>query len=176
MKKDDVIMWEQFIVESPWMSAPLPDAFDEKMLSISVEEIKQKYDFIEKFINGEVYGKRGQLFFVRDEEFLAYYQYEQFQDYIQTKMSWSRKGNNGIFRTFFGDYIIPKFKVVESDYGLTPLAFDMWKKLIIMYPNYDFYAKDEGKLYPLVNPEEVYTFNDPITKDENSTFIVQYRE
>ena len=175
-KREEAIMWKQFITESPWMSSPLPDKFDQQMSSYTSEDIKNKYEFVEKFQDGEIYGNDNELALIFDNALVSYYQYQPKETHIQTKMSWQRKGSNGVFSKFFAEYIIPRFKVVESDYGLTPSAFNMWKKLIILYPQYNFYAKDDDKLYRLTDPMDVYTYQDPIIKDPNSTFIAEYHE
>lgn len=167
-------MWEQFIAESPWMSAPLSDRFDQQMSNLSIDTIASKYTLFDEFDEGDIYISENEVLLVKNHQLVCYYKFQQFHDYIQTKMTWQRKGENGTFRKFFAEYIVPTFKVVESDYSLTPLAFDMWKKLIILYPHYNYYTKDNGKIYKLKDPNDVYTYSDPITKDENSTFIVEY--
>lgn len=174
--EENELMWEQFITESPWLTQPIPDKFTSDMLKIDVEDIKSltflgnldQFNIFQKIDNSFT-----ELYFIKNEEIVSYYRYSELDTGgIQTKMIWNNPKYKGSFLKIFIDYIIPRFKVVESDDMLSQSAYDMWKKLIGLCENYKFYAKVKNKLIPMTGPYDVYNYQERFDYDGNSTFIV----
>ena len=177
-KQENEMMWEQFVMESPWLTQALPDKFDEDMSNLNVDKIKG-YKHIDNYKDYSIYenitGEQIELFVSQNDLFVVYYRYHLNENGgIQTKLTWNNKNNKGSFLDIFSNYIIPKFKVVESDNMMTSKAFDMWKSLILLKPDYNFYVKNGNKISKLESPYDVYLYKERmgITNDENSTFIV----
>lgn len=117
-----------------------------------------------------------EYFLISESELIGFYSYTNKDDgSIQTKKIWNSKNHTGIIRKFFAEYIVPKFKVVESDDMLTAQAFEMWRKMMVLYSQYNYYVKDNGELHKITNPEEFLYYKEPMNIDRpNSTFIVEY--
>jgi len=165
-------------MESPWLTQALPDKFDEDMSNLNVDKIKG-YKHIDNYKDYSIYenitGEQIELFVSQNDLFVVYYRYHLNENGgIQTKLTWNNKNNKGSFLDIFSNYIIPKFKVVESDNMMTSKAFDMWKSLLLLKPDYNFYVKNGNKISKLESPYDVYLYKERmgITNDENSTFIV----
>ena len=176
-REDDWKMWSDFITESPWLTHPLPDKFNDDMENIKVEKVLEKYPKIETYKNYDIHENKSEIYFIRDGIISAYYHYSEKPDgSIQTKMTWNNRAHKSSFRDVFANYIIPRFKVVESDIMLTPDAFDLWKRLIAENPQYSFYAKIGEKYTELEYPHAVYTFKEKMGMNDgdNSTFIVTF--
>lgn len=177
MKNDDIIMWEQYISESPWLVSSLPDSLNDYMYSLNIDKILS-YKYVGDYKNYNIYENKindeYELFFILKNILVAYYRYNISENNnIQTKLSWCNKSYKGTFLDIFANYIVPKFKIVESDNMMTSKAFDMWKSLILLKPEYKFYAKLDDKLIKLTSPYDVYTYSERIdTNNQNSTFIV----
>ena len=175
--KDNEIMWEQFITESPWLTQPIPNKFTADMLSLDIRKV-ESLNFLGNNSGFDTYEEIAEdgateLFFVKNHEIQAYYRYQQKSSgQIQTKMAWNNPKNKGSFIRLFGDYIIPRFKVVESDDMLTQSAFDLWKRMIGGYTQYNYYAKLVNKLIQMTNPYDVHSYEEKFNPGKNSTFIV----
>jgi hypothetical protein len=146
------------------------------MLKLDVGDIK-KLRYLENVDEISVFEKTHNsfavLFFIKNEELCAYYRYSKLDTGgIQTKMIWNNPKYKGSFLKLFINYIIPRFKVIESDDMLSQSAYDMWKKLIGLCPNYKFYVKVKNKLISMKNPYDVYSYQERFDYDGNSTFIV----
>ena len=175
-------MWDQFILESPWLKTPLDSKFDMLMSNSDIQKIKNTCEHIGNFEKYEIYEHVSvngtELYFILGNSLEAYYRYLSNPDgSIQTGLSWNNKKHRGTFRHIFSKYIIPRFKVVESDDMMTPEAFKFWKRIIAENPNYDYYAKVGNKMIELTSPHDVFFYREGmgVGDDENSTFIVKTR-
>jgi hypothetical protein len=175
--KDSSILWELYLKESPYSFPNVPNDFNDKMEAIAIADIKkfkyigvfEDYQIYEHFLKNEV-----ELYFIFEDLLVAFYSYTiRSNQPIKTKMIWNNDKYSGSFRKIFGEYIIPKFKIVESDDSMSNLGFNMWMKLIGFYPNYKFYAKTQKGLIPMTEPHDVYSYKNKIT-DPDSSFIVEY--
>jgi hypothetical protein len=179
MKNENAIIWEQFLSESPWITQQVPDQFNIDMSNISIEKIKSnsKIGFYKDFeIYENVDGYETSLYFLKDDIFTAFYKYIKTElGNIQTKLIWNDKKYKGSFLDIFANYIIPRFKIIESDDMMTPQAFDMWKSLMLLKPEYKFYVKREDKILKLESPYDVHLYKERMGLDdkENTTFVVQ---
>jgi len=181
MRKDDEIMWEQFIMESPWLTQPVPDEFTVQMDNLDLGYIRSlnhigKYDGYD--IHENVTPKNTELYFLRGDSLAAYYRYIKRSDgSIQTQMTWNSPKHKGSFLMIFAEYIIPRFKVVESDDMLTSDAFSMWKKLIGAFPQYEYYMKRNGKMKMMFSPYDVHDHEEKFSPNgQNSTFVAIYKK
>jgi hypothetical protein len=176
MMNEYKIMWEQFLKESPWATSPTPNSFNDRMENFDTNIIGS-YDNIGNFEDYEVYqnDNGNELFFMLGDDFVAYYRYEiDDRNVCHTKMTWNHKNHQGTFLKLFGEYLIPKFKIIESDDMMTPQAFSMWQKLIGHYTDYKYYVKTGDELIPIDNPYEVHNYSEKlaINGKSNSTFLV----
>ena len=119
-------------------------------------------------------GERENYYILINDEFAAYYQFVKIDGGIKSKMAWNSKKYTGTLRKFLAGYIVPKYKLIESDDNLTEKGFGMWEKMMMTDPKYGYYVKDFGKVYKLNNPKEIYYYKDILDKDPNSTFVVRY--
>jgi hypothetical protein len=178
--KDNKILWELYLNESPYSFPNVPNDFNEKMESITMEDI-EKLNLIGKFEEFNIYENiesaatnNVELYFTVGNSLVAFYSYTiRSNQPIKTKMVWNDEKHSGTFRKIFGEYIIPKFKIVESDDSMSNLGFNMWMKLIGFYPNYKFYAKTQNGLIPMNEPYDVYSYKNKIT-DPDLSFVVEY--
>lgn len=169
------IMWKQFLKESPWLTPPTPNSFNDRMENMSVDDVIVNYNHIEDFHKYRIYGNDTEMIFIFNNEVVAYYRYNITDDGVcHTKMTWNHKNHQGTFLKLFAEYIIPKFKVVESDDMMTSQAFSMWQKLIGHYTDYKYYVKTGDELIPIDNPYEVHNYSEKlaINGKSNSTFLV----
>lgn len=176
LSQREVISFSKYLLESPWLTSPVPSSLEKRLQNISIEDIK-KLKRLDDFGNYEIYeasGTPNELYFIQNDVLVSYYSFfKRPEGYIQTKLSWNNKDHNGSFRHIFGKYIIPKYKVVMSDEMMTPDAFNMWQKLIYEYPNYKFYGIDGDKQVEIINPYDVHFYKEQM-RDNNSTFLVEY--
>ena len=129
----------------------------------------------DNFQGYSVYRNDGELFFIKEDVFVAYYRYSIDDEGVcHTKMTWNNKNYKGSFLKIFAEYIIPMMKVVESDDMMTPEAFSMWQKLIGHYTQYKYYIKSGDMLKPIDNPYDVHNYKEKISLNgkSNSTFLV----
>lgn len=179
MKNENHIIWEQFLAESPWITPEVSDQFNTDMSNINVEKIKTNpkigsYKDFEIYENADRY--ETSLYFLKNNTFTAYYKYVKTNDgNIQTKLTWNDKKHKGSFLDIFANYIIPRFKIIESDDMMTPQAFDMWKSLMLLKPEYKFYVKSTDKILKLESPYDFHLYKERMGLDnkENTTFVVQ---
>jgi len=174
---DNRILWELYLKESPYSFPNVPNDFNDKMNSISIENIK-KFKHIGEFDDYQIYEQSSkgevELYFTVGDSLVAFYSYTiRLNQPIKTKMIWNNDKYSGSLRKIFGEYIVPKFKIVESDDSMSNLGFNMWMKLIGFYPNYKFYAKTQHGLIPMKEPYDVYSYKNKIT-DPDSSFVVEY--
>jgi hypothetical protein len=181
MINENEIMWEQFVLESPWLTPPLPDAFTVRMENLDLNDIRAfkhigKYDQYD--IHENVTVKNTEMYFLKGNSLAAYYRYSKKSgEHIQTEMTWNSPKHSGSFLMIFGEYIIPRFKIVESDNMFTSDAFSMWKKLIGAFPQYDYYIKRNGKMIKMTHPYDVYSHEEKFSPDgKNSTFLAIYKK
>lgn len=177
--KDNKILWELYLKESPYSFPNISNDFNQKIESIPIEKIK-KLNHIGEFENYQIYEQSSkdevELYFTDKDSLVAFYSYTiRSNQPIKTKMIWNDEKYSGLFRKIFGEYIIPKFKIVESDDSMSNLGFNMWMKLIGFYPNYKFYAKTQHGLIPINEPYDVYLYKNKIT-DPDSSFVVEYKK
>jgi hypothetical protein len=179
INKDDKMLWELYLKESPWSFPELPNDFDSKMETTNIRDI-EKLNCVGTFEEFKIYetvvGDKIELYFTTSNELAAFYSYiVRNKQPIKTKLVWNSKKHIGTLRRVFGDYIIPKFKIVESDDMMSDSAFKMWQKMIGFYPQYKFFAKVGDNLIPLKHPYDVFTYKEKLT-DRDSPFIVEYGE
>ena len=179
MKNENAIIWEQFLSESPWITQQVPDQFNIDMSNISIEKIKSNPK-IGSYKDFEIYqnvdGYETSLYFLKNDIFSAFYKYIKTKSgNIQTKLIWNDKKYKGSFLDIFANYIIPRFKIIESDDMMTPQAFDMWKSLMLLKPEYKFYVKRDDKILKLESPYDIHLYKERMGLDgkENTTFVVQ---
>ncbi len=173
---ENQIMWEQFVMESPWLTPALDSRINDEIDKIDFRELKKTgksigrykdYDIIQLESLGVV-----KLYFVTDVMIAAYYGYIPREDGgTQTKLSWNDMNHKGVFLDIFANYLIPRFKVIESDSMMTPKAFDFWTNLMTLCPNNDYYVKSGNILTKLDNPYSIHFYKEPF-QNENSTFVV----
>jgi hypothetical protein len=175
-KRDEhVLMWDQYIAESPWLNHPIPDKFTQQMESLDVDKIME-FPKMENCNGLDIYEHTEEdnttsLYLIKSGKLAAYYKFVQLPSSIQSKMTWNSPSSTGSFIDMFANYIIPKYKIVESDDMLTPKAFELWKKMIGAYTEYKYYAKVDDKLFPMTNPYDVYSYEERFNPSGNSTFI-----
>lgn len=182
MKNENILIWDQFVTESPWITPPVPDQFNIDMSNLDVSKIKN-YNHVGEYKQYNIYenidGDKTSLYFVKNDSFVAFYKYLKTEyGNVQTKLSWNAKQNKGSFLDIFANYIIPKFKIVESDDMMTSKAFDMWKSLMLLKPEYKFYVKHGNKILKLESPYDIHLYKERIGIDDNgnSTFVVEFQE
>lgn len=181
MNRYNKILWEDFIYESPWLlyHPPLGE-FNKNMENIDDYRIK-KLGHVENFFEFAILeiknGSVIELFLIKNDKLAVLYSYKNHSDgHIQTIKSWNSKEHMGSFMKFFAEIIVPKYKIVESDEMLSNNAFNMWRKMIVAYPDYNYYVKDNDELFPIKNPYEIDMYKEPMSIDKkNSTFIVEYK-
>lgn len=178
MMNDNELIWEEFLKESPWYVPALPDEFEKRMSSTDPEMIKEE-TYIGAYDDMSIFYKKEAIlenyYILKGDEFAAYYQFEKTNGSIRTKITWNSKQHAGTLRKFLAGWIVPKYKMVESDGILTDRGFGMWEKMMTTNPQWEYFVKDYGKVYKLSNPKEVYYYKDILDKDPNSTFIVRYK-
>ena len=149
------------------------------MKKINPEDIK-KLPHVGKFGELEVYQKdeksRENCFAIVDENFAAYVQFSIFNGGVKTNIIWNSEKFPGTARKLLTDYIIPRYKIVESDDILSSRGFRMWEKMMLTNPEYDYYVRDYGKMFRLTHPKEIYFYKDVLDKDPNSVFIVKFKK
>ena len=173
--EENELMWEQFISESPWSTHPISDKFTQEMEALDVSVI-MKFPNVGNTNSYNIYEHQGEdnfinLYFLMNSKLAAYYKFTRLSSSIQSKLIWNSPNSAGSFMDMFANYIIPKYKIVESDDMLSPKAFELWKKMIGAYPDYKYYAKVNGKLFQMTNPFDVYSYEERFNPGGNSTFI-----
>jgi hypothetical protein len=179
MTKPDILNLQELLQESPWGYPVLPSSFEDKMLDIKGGDIR-KEKFVERMDNMDIYfnpdTNGGNYYVLIGDDLASYYQYIQNKNSIKTKMTWNSRKYKGSLRDLLTKFIIPKYKIVESDDVLSNSAFSMWQKMVMEFPKYEFYAKlPSGELSDrITNYHEILLYREPITSQGNSTFIVRY--
>lgn len=174
MINENKLIWDRFITESPWLTQPISDEYNDRMLNIPIRTLKN-LKLVDTFDNMDIHSVSNELYFVSETELIAYYKYNiDDTGMCQTKMVWNNPKHKGIFLKIFGGYIIPKFKVVQSDDMMTAKAFSMWQKLIGHYTEFTYYVKDGEELIKIDNPYDVHNYKEKISFSDkgNTTFIV----
>lgn len=166
--------------ESPWGHGVMGDDFEESMTSYTFDDIKN-HEHVGEFKNTQIYYKEemgdGNYFLWGDGELAAFYQFNLYGDNISTRMTWNNRKYKGLLRKFLAEYVIPKYKVIESDYRMSTHAFDMWKSMSIEYPQYEYYAKyPDGEIKKINHYTQFMIYREPAFhgKDGHTTFVVKY--
>lgn len=180
MQNDNELIWEAFLNESPFGYHTLPSMFERKMSEMNVDDIKSK-TFVERFGNMDIYhdkdGDNDVYYILVDNEIAAYYRFKDEGKYLKTKLTWNSKKHTGTLRKFLGEYLLPKRGIIESDDAFSNDAFTMWQKMVVEYPDYEFYAKfPDGRMSKrMTNYHEPLLYREPMFKgDGNSTFVMKY--
>lgn len=167
MKTDEELIWESYIVsESPYM---IPTAFPEELNS-SFENATREFivknggKLYDTFNDIEIFvipnpndTQTQEYYFVRNEILIAYYRFVIKDDYIQTKMIWNSKNHREIFREIFLNYILPKYKKIQSDDQITERGFKFWEKILHSGGNFKIYVSDENtkKVKPIEDIRDI---------------------
>jgi hypothetical protein len=182
MRNENELIWEEFLKESPWGYAKLPSAFEQKMLETDVDEIRKNDEFVDNFDGMDIYhsfdGEEEIYYVLNGDDVTAYYRFQDMGKYLKTKLIWNSKKYAGTLRKFLAEYLLPRHGIIESDDAFSNDAFTLWQKMVVMYPNYEFYAKfPNGKLSErMTNYHEPLIYREPFPKDGNSVFIMKYNK
>ena len=179
MINENELIWEEFLKESPWRYTKVPSSLEVEMNSKNVDDIKNK-DYYGSFKNMEIYhdeeNRQGIFYILVDDKFAALYRYKDEGNYLKSKLVWNGKKYPGTLRTFLAEYLLPKYKVIESDDAFSDDAFTMWQKMVVMYPHYEFYAKfPDGKMSKrITNYHEPLIYKEPFPNSRNTMFVMKY--
>lgn len=175
--EENELMWEQFITESPWhMKNPL-SSFDEYMENLNVEEIMQSSVF-SKYLNLLIYHNRldnneSEFYFIDGSKIAAYCRYQKLNDRIILEMIWNSKNSKGLFKELIKNYLLPKFKCVESGETMSDAGFKFFKSLMEQNPELKFYLKYKNHLTKIQSPKDFSNYKEPLHSDNTySTFVV----
>lgn len=175
-------MWEAFLKESPWGNTKLPSAFENKIANTKTDDIRTHHQFIDNFEGMEVYlssKEEDQIYHILNgDDIAAYYRFQDMGKYLKTKLVWNSKKYAGTLRKFLAEYLLPKHGIIESDDTFSNDAFRLWQKMVVMYPQYEFYVKfPDGRLSKrMTNYHEPLIYRDSFPDDENSVFIMKYNK
>jgi len=178
-EKDNKILWVLYLKESPWFSQTAPESFNSRFETIKIEDVL-KLPYKDRFEEFDIYEHVNmgtvELYCIKNNELAAFFSYlERKNKPIKTILIWNNENYSGSLRRIFGEYIIPKFKIVESDNMMTGEAFGMWQKLIGFYPQYKFYAMVKNNFIPMKDPYDVFLYKEKMT-DDNSPFVVFFNK
>lgn len=168
---DNEKIWELY--ESPWYNHSQEFM---RNINLNIDKVKHSGQVVDRFEDYDVYTfKRNPnaLAFTSDYDIISYFEYKDssIDNAIQIKFTWNNPKFKGVFRNIFIDYILPKFGDIQSDDMLTGDAFNFWKKLILEYPQYNYFVISNGEWIRLSNPSEIDNYKERIL-DDNSTFFI----
>ena len=186
MKKEEDLIWESYITESPWLIPDMPADINNDYEKSTVNDIENKASLYDKFENYNIYIAKKEdendvyeLFFISQDKLMIYYRYKKYSEYIQTEMIWNTKDKKGLFRYVFINYIIPKFNIVKSDFIMNNSGFEFWKKIFNEYQNrFQFKVVDERENYirPINSIRDIELAKQKFNSDNVfSQFLIQNR-
>lgn len=164
-------IWDLYL-ESPWLyntSSPTDD------VGITIGDVLKYGEQIDTWEGIDVYKSirhKDSFIFVKNDEIVSFYKWDDsvFDGVYQTRYSWNNPKYKGIFRKIFANYILPKLKQIQSDNMLTDKAFEFWKKMMVEYPNFNYYVVDSGEWKKITEPESINQYKGGFNDD--STFII----
>lgn len=165
--------------ESPWNYGVMDDDFEEHMSNFSVEKVQQM-KFVTEWNTMNVYYQTefgyGEYYILKNNELVAFYRFDPKSNYIQTEITWNKRGNKGVLRKFLAEYIIPKYRMVESGNKLSTNAFSMWENMYVEYPQYDYLVKyKNGEIKTIKHHTQFALYSSSSFNDDLAftTFIVK---
>jgi hypothetical protein len=189
MKTDEELIWENYIIsESPYkipISFPedLNSSFEDATEQLIIDNGGELYDKYNEILIYNIQSKKdnktNELYFVKNKKLVAYYRFliKEDQDCIQTKMIWNSKNHRGIFREIFLNYILPKYKRIQSDDQISERGFQFWEKLLQGGGNYKIYISDNQNMTvrPIENIRDLKNQQQELnTSFQYTTFWILY--
>lgn len=115
------------------------------------------------------------FFFVLNNVVTAYYNYIENPDGgVISKTTWSNPHHRGSFSKIFISYLLPTFKIIQSDSRLTTLGFKFWENIMSKYPQFDYFIKIGNDYTPISDYTELSNYWNIDMIGEKSSFVVKY--
>lgn len=172
----DIDNIQKILLEMPQKMIPIEDNSYEKY-SNNIELLVSKSEEFLKNPNIEIRRAINEsddfvLFFIKNGALIAGYSYKPEQNYIKTKSSWSNPAYKNSFYNVFTNFIIPSFKVVESDDRLTDLGYKFWVKLVDNNSNFSFFVKKNTGVFQVHSSYELKDYYGDGVSYQDFKFVV----
>ena len=163
-RSDDDKNMMDLLKESPSWATPIVDS-DAAYSNAPYEDLIDESGEVGYFKDYEIRESNrsdlNELFFLKDYTLAAAFQYViDSTNVVNTKLMWNNSKFPGSFRDIFVNYLLPTFKVIDSDELLTEKGFSFWEKLMREYKNLYFYVYDSNKknVSKLQNSDELKNY------------------